>query len=147
MKFSDRSQARLDTCHPDLITVFEEAIKTSLVDFGISEGQRSAETQLKYFLDGKSRIDPRIPELKKKGKHLRTPSEAVDIYAFVPGRKDLSFDKIHLAYLGGHIMGIADRLYREGAIRNKLRWGGNWDSDGELFYDQSLKDMPHFELI
>ncbi len=147
MNLSIKSRERLDTCHPDLIKIIEVAIETSYIDFGVSEGKRSDEKQLEYFLAGKSRIDPRNPALKKKGKHLRTPSWAVDIYAYVQGRKDLAFDKVHLAYLAGHIMSVASRLYVDNEISHGLRWVGNWDSDGTLLFDQTLQDMPHFELI
>ena len=147
MVFGKRSIERKKTCHRDLQLILDHAIETSLVDFGISEGKRTDAKQLEYFLAGKSRIDPRNPELKRKGKHLRSPSWAVDIYAYVPGRKDLAFDRVHLAYLAGHIMNVAKTLYDDEIINHRLRWGGNWDSDGTLLYDQSLQDMTHFELI
>jgi peptidoglycan L-alanyl-D-glutamate endopeptidase CwlK len=28
----------------------------------------------------------------------------------------------------------------------KLRWGGNWDRDGEPVTDQDFQDLVHFEL-
>lgn len=147
MKLSQKSAEKLSTCHPDLQVIFNEAIKNSIIDFGISEGKRTDEKQLEYFLAGNSRIDPRNPKLKKKGKHLRSPSEAVDIYVWVPNRKDLAFDKVHLAFIAGHIIETSRRLFDAGLICHKLRWGGNWDSDGTLLYDQTLMDMPHFEIV
>ena len=141
--FGDRSKKNLSTCHEDLQVIHQEAIKTSTVDYGISEGHRSLERQKKLFDEGKSRIDG----ISRKGKHNHLPSQATDVYAYVKGRKNLAFDKVHLAYIAGHIMETARRLYDEGRIEHHLRWGGNWDSDGTLMVDQSLKDMPHFELV
>lgn len=142
-KFGLRSLENLETCHEDLQTIHLEAIKTSRVDYGISEGHRSLERQKELFDEGKSRIDG----ISKKGKHNYYPAQATDIYAFVPENKKMAFDKVHLAYLAGHIMEVARRLYDEGKVKHRLRWGGNWDGDGTLLIDQSLKDMPHFELM
>lgn len=141
--FGKRSLDNLSTCHYDLDVIMNVALKSSMVDFGISEGHRSLERQFKLFTEGKSRIDGK----RRKGKHNYYPSLAVDIYAYVPGRKNLAFDKVHLAYLGGHITAIAEMLYQEERVSHRLRWGGNWDGDGILIYDQHLIDMPHFELV
>jgi peptidoglycan L-alanyl-D-glutamate endopeptidase CwlK len=143
-KFGDRSLKNLNTAHLDLQIVMKEALKTSMVDFGVSEGHRSIERQQKLFKEGKSRIDG----VKRKGKHNYSPSLAVDIYAYVDGgNSKYTFDKVHLAYLGGHIMAVANKLYADGTVKHQLRWGGNWDGDGTLLFDQKLWDMPHFELI
>lgn len=131
---------RLYTCHIDLILVAKEAIKVSDVDFGISEGNRSLKRQKLLFDAGKSKIDG----ITKKGNHNYSPSRAFDVYAYVNGKA--SWRESYLAYLGGVIMGTANRLYEEVKIKHKIRWGGNWDMDGEIITDQSFIDMPHFEL-
>jgi len=141
-KFGSRSETNLRTAHADLQLIMSTAIQSSMVDFGVSEGHRTLERQKKLFDEGKSRIDG----ISKKGKHNHNPSLAVDIYAYVEGYKQLAFDKVHLAYLGGHIMLVAKLLYETGRVDHKLRWGGNWDGDGVLLRDQKLWDMPHFEL-
>ena len=41
---------------------------------------------------------------------------------------------------------IANQLYEEGKIKHRLRWGGDWDRDGDLT-DNILFDGPHFEII
>jgi hypothetical protein len=33
----------------------------------------------------------------------------------------------------------------EGLIQHKVRWGGNWDRDGDLA-DNTLYDRPHLEI-
>lgn len=132
--FSNTSKDRLSTCHEDLQKIFEVAISLSPVDFGISEGHRSLERQKQLFDEGKSKIDG----ISKKGKHNYTPSKAVDVYAWVNGKA--SWDKSHLCVIAGVVMAVAANY------SIKLRWGGNWDMDGEVISDQTFQDLPHFEL-
>jgi peptidoglycan L-alanyl-D-glutamate endopeptidase CwlK len=117
------------------------AIIISDIDFGIAEGHRSIELQQQYFNEGKSKIDG----ITRKGKHNYTPSLAVDIYAYVNNKA--VWDKETISYLAGIIQACAVILFKEGKINHIIRWGGNWDMDGEILYDQSFDDRPHFELI
>jgi len=51
------------------------------------------------------------------------------------------WDDINQFYLmAGHIQSIATRLDYE------IRWGGDWDRDGELT-DQTFMDLGHFEIL
>lgn len=142
-QFGSRSKEKLATCHKDLQLIADESLKVSQVDFGISEGHRTIEKQQEYFRTGKSKVDG----IKIKGKHNHQPSLAFDIYASVSGKPKLSFNPTYLAYLGGVITAVAKRLLNEGKIAHKIRWGYNWDSDGEIGTDQQFQDLPHFELI
>jgi len=144
-KFGKRSLEKLATCHEDLQKILKVAISRSKVDFGISEGHRTIERQYQLFLEGKSKIDG----YNSKGKHNVFKSEAADIYIYHADpstRKNLIYDKIHLAYVAGLIDSIAEELYSLGDITHKIRWGANWDSDGIVDYDQTFDDYPHFEL-
>lgn len=134
-KFGTTSKERLATCHDDLQKVFEAAIALSPIDFGIAEGYRSIERQKQLFDEGKSRIDG----ISKKGKHNYSPSLAVDIYAFVNGKA--SWDSNELCVIAGVVLAVAANY------GIKLRWGGNWDMDGQIISDQNFIDLPHFELI
>lgn len=138
---SQKSADKLRTCHKDIQKVITLAVSISDVDFGISEGERSVELQQIYFKEGKSKIDG----IKVKGKHNYSPSEAVDIFAYVNGKA--SYDISHLSYLAGIIQACATLLFNEGVITHKIRWGGNWDRDGEILTDQSFDDSPHFEIV
>lgn len=138
--FSTTSETRLQTCHPDLQKVLRESLKISDIDFGIAEGHRSVELQQQYFKEGKSEIDG----INKLGKHNMTPSMAADIYPWVNGKTN--YNNETLSYLAGLIHAVATMLYNQGAITHKIRWGGNWDMDGEILTDQTLKDRPHVEL-
>lgn len=134
-KFGTTSKQRLATCHEDLQKVFGAAIALSPIDFGIAEGHRSLERQKQLFDEGKSRIDG----ISKKGKHNYSPSLAVDVYAFVNGKA--SWDSKELCVITGVVLAVAANY------GIKLRWGGNWDMDGQIISDQNFIDLPHFELI
>ena len=138
-KFSKRSLAQLATCHPDLQRILTEALKVSDIDFGISEGHRPAAKQKEYFDAGKSKIDG----VKKKSKHNLTPSMAADTYAYVGG---VSYKQKDIIFLAGVVTATANSLFAQGEITHKVRWGGNWDRDGEIITDQNFQDLVHFEL-
>lgn len=131
--------------HPDLQKVFSLAVERSSIDFGISEGYRSIARQGLLFLQGKTKIDG----ISKKGKHNFNPSLAGDIFAYhpdYPTRKKISYDVAHLSYIAGVIESCAKELYEMGEISHIIRWGGNWDNDGVILYDQNFDDLPHHEL-
>lgn len=146
-KLGNRSKQCLDTCHVDLQLIAYTAIVNCPVDFGIHEGHRTEQKQLEYFLNGKSKIDPRNPELKKRGKHLSFPSMAFDFHISEDHNgKPLTWDKTHLTYVAAYLSAVADMLYFDDKIQHRLRIGIDWDKDGELLVDQSFNDFPHVEL-
>lgn len=126
-KFSKRSLERLESCHVDLQDICKELIKH--MDITVLEGYRSKEKQNKAFSEGKSKLQ--FPN----SKHNKTPSMAVDIAPY-PIDWD---DRERFAYMGGLAKGIA------AAKGIKLRWGADWNSDGNI-KDHSFQDMPHIEL-
>jgi peptidoglycan L-alanyl-D-glutamate endopeptidase CwlK len=69
--FSNRSQQRLETCHSDLIKIFEDVIFVR--DCTIIEGRRSKGIQDEYERTGKSQL--RYPD----SKHNSFPSMACDV--------------------------------------------------------------------
>nr|MDT0253070.1 hypothetical protein [Endozoicomonas sp.] len=69
-------------------------------------------------------------------KHNSKPSRAVDAMAFPLDW----FDYQRSAHFAGFVLGIAQ------SMSIKLRWGGDWDRDGEM-KDHKFIDYPHFELI
>ena len=153
-KFGESSLEKLKLVHPDLKKVMELAIERSNVDFGISEGHRTVEVQQSYYAIGRTKELNRTPitnvdGINKKGKHNELPSHAVDIYIYHPDaetRKKIAYDGMHLAYVAGIVDACAQELCEKGLITHKIRWGGNWDSDGVIIFDQQLQDMPHFEI-
>lgn len=140
-QFGKASKEAIATCHHDLQLILNTAIEISDVDFGVSEGNRPIEKQKQYFDQGKSKIDG----ITRKGKHNYKPSLAADYYAYVNGRA--CYDKETLSYLAGLFRAITEMLLAQGKITHRIRWGGNWDMDGEILLDQSFDDRPHIELI
>lgn len=123
-KLSVRSKDRLMGVHPDLVKVVERAIEITALDFGVTEGLRSAETQEKYFKEGKSQT--------MSSRHLRQSdgySHAVDLYVLVDGKVSWEhkyFRKVVQAMFTAAIeLGI------------QIEAGGLW---------KNFLDSPHFEL-
>ena len=146
-EFSGKSLSQLSTCHKDLRLIAKVALQLSPVDFGVSEGNRSFELQLKYFKENKSKLDPRVPEMYAKAMHLKIPSMAFDFFACVPGKRNLNYDNEHLTAIGTTLLIVGKILYSKGFVKHEVRWGGNWDRDSEIITDQIFDDRPHIELI
>lgn len=141
--FSKKSLDKLETCHKDIQTILKELIQ--YYDFSIVEGHRSQETQMKYFAEGKSKLDG----VHKKSKHQSYPSMAVDIMPWKKGTNAFSgkeLDNRRFYLMMGMIKAIAYRLKDEGTITHSVRFGLDWDGD-DTFADQTFHDLPHFELV
>jgi len=126
--FGSRSQERLNSCHPQLIEIMEEAIK--IVNFSVLCGIRNEEEQTDAFEQGRSKVQ------YPNSKHNTKPSWAIDIAPYPIDWTDL----IRFAHLGGIIKGIA---HSKGI---KIRCGFDWDCDGDIT-DHSFMDWPHIELV
>lgn len=140
--FGRVSAQRLSTMDERLQKVFSLALKRSKVDFGIAEGHRPVSRQQELYALGRTKpgsIVTRVDGVNRKSMHNYKPSLAGDIYAWVNNKA--SWDAKHLCYLAGVITSAADEL------GISIRWGGNWDGDGEIISDQKFMDLPHFELI
>ena len=140
-QFGSTSIKRLSTCNEPLQQVMKLAISRSPVDFGIAQGHRSVEEQQELYAQGRTKpgnVVTYVDGIKKQSNHNLKPSNAADIYGWVNGQA--TWDKDHLVFLAGIIMAAANEL---GIV---LRWGGNWDGDGEIISDQNFIDLPHFEF-
>tara|TARA_R110002110_G_scaffold85968_3_gene224284 strand:- start:1061 stop:1453 length:393 start_codon:yes stop_codon:yes gene_type:complete len=126
-KFGKRSKQRLKGVDQRLVSVLNELIK--IMDVTIIEGVRSTEKQQEYFSKGKSKIDG----INKKGQHQL--GKAVDLAPYPINWDDR--DRMH--YMGGMLRGIGKQL------NLNIRWGGDWDSDGEVA-DNSFDDLVHIEI-
>ena len=140
-QFSKKSAERMKGVHPELITIFTEAIKNSPIDFGIPAlgGVRTAVEQRMLFDDGKSKCDG----LHDKSNHQVKADgygHALDFYAYVNGAA--SWEKHHLSMVASVIMTTAKRLKKEGKIFKSIYWGGQFGCS-----DFSGWDMPHIELV
>lgn len=156
-KFGAGSTKQFETLHSDLQTILAWGIKHCLVDFSLVEGHRPPEKQFEYYKKGREFKNGRwvvvnqkavitnVDGYHTKGKHNLLPSHAVDFCAYVPDKPKLDWDAVHLTYIAATLVYIADQLYDDGVIQHKLRWGGNWDKDGDLA-DNKLYDRPHVEI-
>tara|TARA_Y100000592_G_C5360184_1_gene263268 strand:- start:68 stop:448 length:381 start_codon:yes stop_codon:yes gene_type:complete len=122
-KFGKRSKKRLKGVDTRLINVLNELIK--IMDVTIIEGLRSKQRQEILLKEGKTKT--------KFSKHIE--GKAVDLAPYPIDWKDR--DRFH--YMGGMIRGIAKQL------NINVRWGGDWDSDGET-KDNRFDDLVHVEI-
>lgn len=119
-KLSAKSQAKLNTCHSDLIRLIEAVAETEKC--AVICGFRGKYEQEKAYYTGKSKAK------FGQSKHNLKPSQAVDVVPLPLDWNDISaFEK-----LGEKIMAKADEL------GIKIKWGRDFTN---------LKDYPHYELI
>jgi len=123
-RFGKRSKKRLKGVNSKLINILNELIK--IMDVTIIEGVRSQERQNKLVSEGASKT--------KYSKHIE--GKAVDLAPYPINWEDR--ERFH--YMGGMLRGIAKQL------NTNIRWGGDWDSDGEIA-DNSFDDLVHVELL
>lgn len=133
--FSKTSLDRLATCHEDLIILCNEVIK--YYDFTVVCGHRGQEDQDEAYAKGYSKL--KYPN----SKHNSYPSKAVDI---APWENGIDWGKNQMFYFAGFVMGIAERLYKEGIIKHKIRSGADWNMNRDVD-DTNFLDLPHFEII
>lgn len=131
-KLSQNSLDQLHTCDAHLQELVLVAHKLTPMDFKVLQGYRSIEEQKRLFAEGRTTING----VSKLSNHNHTPARAVDIVPYPVDWKDLE----RFRFLGGFILGVA------GMLGLRIRWGGDWDGDGS-FRDQTLNDLPHFELL
>jgi len=133
------------TCDQDLIDLCVAVIPHT--DFTVLCGFRGEEEQNEAFETGRSRL--KWP-FSKHNHHVLRPdrndysplSLAVDIAPWHPDPPHIRWDnEREFVYLAGMMMQAA--FERD----IKLRWGGNWDMDADL-YDKNVPfDLVHFELL
>lgn len=122
-KFGKRSKERLRGVDTRLVNVLNELVK--IMDVTIIEGLRSKQRQEILLKEGKTKT--------KFSKHIE--GKAVDLAPYPIDWEDR--DRFH--YMGGMIRGIAKQL------NINVRWGGDWDSDGET-KDNRFDDLVHVEI-
>lgn len=147
-RLSQRSLDRLVGVKPRLVEVVKRAIEITTIDFGVTEGLRTEETQRKYLETGKSQT--------LASKHLT--GDAVDLVAYIDGQVSWELNVYD---------NIADAM-KQAAIEQDvgLRWGAAWNIPDIRKWDDSMEaamnfyiderrrqgrrpfiDAPHFELV
>ncbi len=147
-KLSQRSIDRLDGVDDRMVDVVCRAIEITTVDFGVTEGLRTIETQRKYVESGKS--------MTIDSKHLT--GKAVDLVAFIDGQVCWELNLYD---------NIADAIKQAAIERNvPIRWGAAWNvpdirmwrgtmEEAMMYYIDERRrqnkrpfiDGPHFEIV
>lgn len=136
-KFGKNSEAKMETIDPRLVRVLRRALGYNVIDFSVTEGARSKAEQNRLYEIGRSKL--MWPYSKHNVTEKNPKSEATDLMPWVNGA---SSDHVaHCCLLAGLMFAAAAE---EGV---PIRWGGNWDRDGEPVTDQSFNDLVHYELI
>ena len=135
--FGKGSKAQLATVRESLRGVARRALGWGIMDLVVVQGRRSKEEQSRYFDLGKSKVE--WPFSKHNVLNPGDEAKAFDIAPYVNGK--ISWDWKHCLVSAGIILAAAEV---EGV---SLRWGGNWDMDGEPITDQGFQDLVHFELV
>lgn len=117
--FSKRSLDNLNTCHADLIHLFNEVVK--VYDCSILEGFRDAERQNYLYAKGYSKV--RFPN----SYHNRFPSHAVDVAPFPIDWHNIN----RFIEMSGVVKTIAKQL------NIYIEWGGDW---------HGFRDYPHWQI-
>lgn len=141
-KLGARSIARLETCDPDLVRVIRRAEQISPIDFTILAGLRSDEEQRFLYAQGRTlpgKIVTHVDGVNKRSKHQANPQGLSDAIDVAPWPIDWDDEK-RFILLAGVILAAAKL---EGV---EVRWGGDWDRDGDM-NDHRFVDLPHFELV
>ena len=140
--FGRKSRKHLETCHPDLQTLFNAVIEE--VDCSVTCGYRNKEDQDKAVASGNSKA------IYPNGKHNSNPSTAIDVYPYPIDFEDLP----RFYWFAGWVLAKAEILRNVGEITHKIKWGGNWKglNKGKIDFSYNklpkvLDDLPHFELI
>lgn len=126
-KLSKRSEAKLVGVHADLQKVVRRAIELSSVDFAVTQGLRTEAEQKLLVAKGASQT--------MNSRHLT--GHAVDLAAYVGN--SISWNAVLYHSIKDAMFKAADEL------GVKIRWGGDWDCDGDSG-DEKFFDGPHFEL-
>jgi len=132
-KFSEISKRRLAECHIDLQVLFNEIIEHR--DCSILCGFRNKADQDRAYLQGFSK--KKFPN----SKHNTVPlSSAVDVMPY-----PIKWDDIDGIEKFAHlVLAVANRLYYEGKMSKRIRWGGDWNSN--KIKDEKFYDLPHYEI-
>lgn len=118
--------------HP-ILQYYCNRVLQEVADISLVCGHRTQKEQNEAFENGFSKV--RWPD----GKHNQLPSVAVDLQPY-PYPEDAMKLRQALGYIAGRMIEMAATDGIE------IRWGGDWDQDGEVL-DQTFDDLFHLELL
>lgn len=130
--FGGTSTARLLTCHPLIVALFQRAIKRPDLphDLTVVYGHRTNAEQAELYAKGRRGVPgERVVTWVKPGrsKHNRLPAEAVDVVPFINGKPSPA-DWTPIRACAPVIRAEWAAMAAEGLTGNAtLHWGGDWD--------------------
>lgn len=130
-KWGNRSLQVRATLDKRLKKVCDELL--THMDVSLISGHRGQHEQDTLYREGKSKLQ--FPQ----SKHNRYPSLAVDMQPYPYPEKEVELWAA-LGYMAGMAKIIGERYGVE------LRWGGDWDQDGDLT-DNDFDDLFHLEIV
>ncbi len=131
-KWSDSSLKKLKDCDNRIQQVINKALAKGLIDITVTCGHRGEQAQNEAYAKKTSKL--KYPD----SKHNKQPALAIDIVPCIKGRERQWLD---YCFMAGIVLSVA----KDEGI--KMRWGGNWDMDGNILFDQAFDDGAHFELM
>ncbi len=143
--FGTRSLDRLETCVPEIQTVCHEVIE--VYDFTVIVGLRGKAAQEEAFNTGHS--NAHWPESRHNVEDPDNPgkedpngvSQAIDIAPWFHTKPHIRWDhEREFIQLSGYMLQSAASFGIE------MRWGGDWDSDHDLYDRNRPFDLGHYEI-
>ncbi len=133
--YSTTSIRRLSECERQIQKLFTGVIKYT--DCSVLTGHRGQIEQDGHFANGQSTV--KWPN----SKHNQRPSLAIDVAPY-PIPQNWGAD--HWKDMVKFYEFAAIVRYEATRLGIKIRWGGDWDGDGD-YRDQKFDDLIHFELV
>lgn len=144
-KLSQTSLNRLATVHPDLQSIVKLAIEITEVDFGVTQGLRTRDDQMRLYGQGRTQAQmsaaglnpayakPNMQRVTWTMNSNHMTGRAVDLVPYINGR--VEWDNNGRLGLWPKIANAMKLAAAELGI--PLIWGGDWTK---------TVDRPHFEL-
>lgn len=130
-KWGNKSLRVRATLDPRLKQIMDDMLQ--YVDLSLISGYRTKAEQEELFRDGKSKLQ------WPQSKHNQHPSLAVD---FQPHPYPVNEKELWGAL--GFMAGMSIILAEKYGV--KIRWGGDWDMDGDLT-NNDFDDLFHLEIV
>ena len=131
--FGEKSEAHLATVVNDLRLICRDALEICPFDLTVTCGRRSKEDQEAAVREGRSKVH--WPHGNHNVQDEDALARAVDIHPY-----PIDFKDTRRYYILAGVMLSQAKKYG-----TTLRWGGDWDGDGQLT-DQAFNDLPHYEI-
>ena len=153
--YGRKSSTQLSTLHPHLQHIFTKVLETD--DHSVDQGGRTFNEQWDLFNADPPRTTLHPPD----GKHLIQSdgwAYAADITPWLNGKRlvtsEEGFGPYQMAQFAWFLRKVKEvgaiylaRIEQDTGQKWKLRFGIDWDGDGEILTDQKFQDWFHVELI